>query len=746
MSGGFRSKRTAVTGWLLMVISLVIGATPSQSLRAEIVVGVAPTKPQDVGFQLTVLSEQVGGDGFHPLKLRFVPLGASFTRQRNLRILLRPRTTYQTRLDYQYAVDVVVPEGVTAHQVDVNVPSYYRWDWIAIVIEEDGRRTHRRASRTSIPQPVQYWGQQQSIGVVIPLDARLQNGVWERFPDLRALSSVIGNDSIPRNKKADRLTDQDAFNFASQLDSGRLRFRIQQEASLRDDWLAYSQLDTLILPCSVLLRLERERPKILRAIQKWVAAGGQIWTYDLPADGFEAGHWLATPNDVDATNYVGDFTNAMELNSKNIEHNYVYQEYSGSFYYNETIVSANRNRGDFYKDLEDANSPMAKKLDRDELKQLVRAFPYGFGRVALIDQADPFPGSFHLWLALKQSGRSWHQRQGVNISSGSESYWRWLISTVGQPPVSIFVLLNGVFVIVMGPVLYFVLRRRGKLHWLYFLAPTLAFLVTGCLFLYAFLSDGLSNRAKVRQLTWIDARSPSVSADPDFAAGIASQADHYPAVDQLRHTYYTIADSKKGLHFPIDSMVLPVSNYEIITGYTYRTSDQESSGDYLIEQLPESRRFYGSFLSTRSQTEFLETQPSFQSLPIKIDSSGNVPTVTNQLDEPLEAIAYRDDRGGYWVAYKLSAGQTTTFERAEPNILGTVLRDRLEPDANRVPAAFRNFFSDSSRTGLEQKVAELNRRSTTKAFVAITAIDPERFALDDCVQEGCVRVIAGLLP
>ena len=63
---------------------------------------------------------------------------------------------------------------------------------------------------------------------------------------------------------------------------------------------------------------------------------------------------------------------------------------------------------------------------------------------------------------------------GIDVPRGNDNYWMWLISSVGQPPVKSFLLLNTLFVILVGPVCYYFFRRRGRLYLLYFFAPCMA--------------------------------------------------------------------------------------------------------------------------------------------------------------------------------------------------------------------------------------------------------------------------------
>ena len=729
----------------LCAASILI-AVPDRSAAFEIPLGSAPTDPVKAGFRLTVVSQRLSNEGFQPLKLRFAPIGKSFTRQRNFRILLRPRSTYQSSIDYQYAVDITVPEGATTYDAPILLPCYLRWEWCAVVIEEDGRRLDRSPPRIFFPPSAQDWGQHLSVGIVVPKDGVKKAGVWEQFPDTRAMVTVLGDNAIPLDADTHRLTGKQAFDYATQLQAGWLRFRDIGEQELPSSWLEYSQLDALLIPFPVLARIEVDLPDSLIAIQHWVATGGQLWTYDLPVGGLRADHWLSGNRDKNDVRFIADPKKSMNLGTANQEMISTYQPWgSGGFYADQANVGQGRMRREFYDDLAKARNPMVATIDRNQFAKTVQSMPYAMGRVVLIDQKDPFPGSFQLWKAIGQGSPTWNERNGVDYANGTESFWQWMMSTVGRPPVTMFVLLNGLFVLVMGPLLYFVLRRRGRLYLLYFLAPALAFFATSSLFLYAFMSDGLANRARLRQLTWIDATH--ARRDADATDHVDQQ--RYPTVNQIRHTYYTVVDSGQGLTFPLDSLVLPVKATPNHSGYSYRSASAEYSGDYLIDQMGRSRRYHGAFLATRAQTHFTETSPTFEPLPIQISMVDTKPEVKNHLDSGLNAVAFRDENGAYWAAYGIASGASSPMEKVGREVFSGLIVDKLEPETSQIPAPFQNRLSMEDRTELESHawaLANHQEYSRSKAFIAITEVESKRFALRDCDQEECHRVIIGVLP
>ncbi|WP_182867210.1 hypothetical protein [Stieleria mannarensis] len=755
--------------WALMMV-------PAAAEETQL--GAAPSNPAQAGFTMFVISERLGNEGFQPITLRFQAIGKSFTRQRRLRILFRPRTQYATKIDFQFACDVTVPQGVKTFDQPVLVPHFYRWESCSVQIIEDGRRLGKLASKLAIPPNVKDWGQYMSIGIMIPRDAATSTAAWARFPDVRSIVTVLGEGPISTKDDIKRLGDKQARKLIDDVVYGWARFRLIEEDALQGSWIGYSQLDLILAPYPLLRRIEQEQPERSAEIKRWVSAGGQIWAYAAPppagappagtqpagappAGAPPAGtppagtppaqppsatlsaSWLAGEQiDVNkAIRYTANPATSLSLREPNDLSAIQYQPWNyGSYYSNSYAYGASETtRKSVYEDLVAAKHPMVQTIPRGKLAAGLGVMPYGWGRVVLIDQEDPFPGSFQFWKALEMDKQRWGERNGVEYATGNDSYWAWLMSTVGQPPVTMFVILNGLFVLVMGPLLYFGLRRRGRLYLLYFLAPTLAFLTTMGLAFYAFLSDGFDNRARIRQLTWIDGRHPVSDAREN-------QTPRYPIVDQSRQTYYTVVDNQRGLRFDGDAFVLPVHHSEMMNTYNYYVADDSRPGEYLIDQIGNDRRYSGDFLPTRTQVHYLVTRPGEGECPLGITLGGDAVRLTNHLSTPLSIVGVRDDKGKYWIARNVAGGATVTLNKAASNVFLEIAEGVIDPDSTQMPTPYQNRVSMNDRTAVEEQLLTFTRNPQWRSFLALTEVDEDQFALRQCVQDECVRMIGGLLP
>lgn len=735
-----------------LVGMIMLGAT-SHSLAGELLkLGTAPSDPIKAGFILDVSSPRLGGDGLQPLVLNFRPIGKRFNRQRRLRIQFRPRADYATKLDYQYSQDVVVPQDATDHTVSVLVPHFYRWQSCAVSVFENGRRWGKAPLNLAMSSLTQDWGQHVSVGIIRPKGGFEKGKPWSQTPDVRSLVTILGSGPINDNVKP-RLNNQESLTFIDNLNTGFVRFRLLGEDELPASWMGHSQLDVIMVPLPVLVQIEKEQPEQYKAIEDWVTTGGHLWIHaaaELVAQSNAAANTGTSantgtpiqsiimgprPNKQRKIPLLPNLKRSMRLEAANETGPIEYQPWGmGSFYANNYNNSGNEpKRKTVFEKLVQAKHPAVADPSQKVLMSKLDVIHHGMGRVVLLDDEDPFPGSFKLWQALKSDWQDWNLRHGVNYSNGNESYWAWLMATVGQPPVTMFLILNGLFVIIMGPVLYFMLRKRGRLYLLYFLVPAMAAITTLGLFGYAFISDGFSNRARVRQLTWIDGRQEINGKSP--------------VLNESRQTYYTVVDNRRGLLFDQNALVLPVLYSEMLNNYRYYPADASRSGDYLIEETKAGRRFYGDFLPVRTQKHYLVTQPDRRAFPIQYQFIDGKAVLTHNLDTPLTEIVIIDpDDGKRWMAKDVPSGQEVVMQPAKVDDMNKMTYGIIEPDSETMPKPYQRRFSLTDETYLESFFKEIAGDQPKGAFMAKTTVSADQFALPDCQQEQCVRVIGGRLP
>ena len=403
--------------------------------------------------------------------------------------------------------------------------------------------------------------------------------------------------------KVDRLAHQAAIDFAEKVQPASIQFRTIDESNLQPHWFGYSQLDVIMVAAPVLHRIENQQPDRFEQLQKWLAAGGNLWVY--ACDNSEKSFLQELKIDAIPKNRVtraSSVSSALDLKGTNDRSELVYDQWGGvqraSQKFSYRADTAQLGREEVFRRLKKESHPFASTKSVDQIVAQIAMGSFGLGTVIAIDAEDPFPGSYQFWKSIHdacdQGELVWTQRMGIDVPRGNDNYWMWLIESVGQPPVKSFVLLNTLFVILIGPVCYYYFRRRGRLYLLYLVAPLMALAVTLCLFAYALAADGTKTKLRSRQLTWIDS------------------ANRYH-VSQSRQTYYAVLGSGGGITLDGDTAVYPVRNSPAFNRY-YRTRGRNPrQGKYTVDD--RVQRLAGAFLPARSQVQYLMTKP------IQVDAS-----------------------------------------------------------------------------------------------------------------------------
>jgi hypothetical protein len=202
-------------------------------------------------------------------------------------------------------------------------------------------------------------------------------------------------------------------------------------------------------------------------------------------------------------------------------------------------------------------------------------------------------------------------------------YWNLLIPGVGDAPVTSFLVLISLFVVVIGPVNYFMLQQRRKLFLLLLTVPLGAGVITSALFTYALVSDGLGVRLRARSLTRIDQTNGRT-------------------VSWSRQSYYAGLAPSAGMSFPRDAAVYPIDHRP-----TGRYGQPKDVGRRL--RWDSAQRLTQGYLNSRSTAQVIVIESRDTSLGIDIDDAGdesNTPRVTNRLGVDIERLLIRsgDDR------------------------------------------------------------------------------------------------------
>ena len=282
-------------------------------------------------------------------------------------------------------------------------------------------------------------------------------------------------------------------------------------------------------------QVKRQNPEAFQAILAWTSAGGNLLVYGMQDD------WSR----------LSELESLLKLTPKKSipaqDSRRGWTEPNKSDYGRPIPVTAHRMYGPSPTPPRVPSPTVEKLFEKGFAKsKLLRSPPflmreYDMGMVvAIADDAAAGKRAIWNWLlnSLTAQRWDWTQRQRPvgrcrrMSSSGTSDSRR------GAPSGQRFRVLITLFVVAIGPLNYWLLRRRRRLQLLVVTIPLGAAAVTLVLFGYALVADGLGTRVRVRSATLLDQR-------------------HGRAACWARMMYYSGVTPFGGLTFPADVAVLP---------------------------------------------------------------------------------------------------------------------------------------------------------------------------------------------
>ena len=428
---------------------------------------------------------------------------------------------------------------------------------------------------------------------------------------------------------------------------------------LPTQWLGYTSLDQLVLTADQLAQIQSENPEAWVAIARWVRSGGNLWLCDL------GNGWDKLPA---ALERLGP------------------------------LVEANE-EGDvlWYTPFAAQNVSVSSAFLREATAQERGGEPPSGGTAfawrpaslgALLISQPPFDqlsGQEWTWLQ-EQDGQNlgWTARHGTSPNLPNESFANLLIPGVGLAPVTEFRILITLFVLLIGPVNYWFLRRYKRLHLLILSVPLAALVVTLALFAYAVVGDGLSTRLRVRSVTTLDQQAGE-------------------ALSWARLSYYAGLAPSGGLEFPTDAAVYPInpgwtemSNFGGEVQLTPRAL-QWADKQYLTE----------GWLASRTPTQYLTVAARRSDRKLEIAPQGDDVRVTNQLGAAIELLLLRDKDGRLFTGASLAPDASLVLtEVDDESELAGRLRILFQDREPTFPDGF-----DDQRTGMVGRPYQYNYNS-----------------------------------
>lgn len=629
---------------------------PAARSSAQLVTGTSVSNA-DVpnGLVVTIDTRWPGGHGYRPVRVEvksLVPAVANRTFLFELRCF--SLHTESGVMEVKQYVDL--PAGVDQVQATIAVPEQFQVGGFECDVYEDGR--YRRAlsikKGTGAGWSLGYQGwEEASPAVLIVGDAPFDSSSWfQLFP---AAMTNRNWSALPAPGNTAVAPAGTAYPAALTLAEGQLPRR----------WIDYSGIDVIVLSLAQAESLAASRKESWTAISRWTAAGGNLWVYGMGSDWQGLARLeklLALPELPSPDNAVGSGPRGWTLPEPS-------QRMSLLLGVDQTMNLQVQQATAFGQTVEPAAPQPAAAPDEPPPAHFVSRRK-AIGLVVALSEEQVFPSDSARWgWVFNHVGPGrylWARRNGFSLHSDNPDFWTWFISGVGLAPVGTFAVLITLFVIFIGPVNYWWLRRRGKLHLLLVSVPVCALFVTGALFAYGLIADGLSVRTRFRTYTEID----------------QPQGE---AVCWSRSCYYAALSPSGGLQFPDDMLISP---YEDVSQfYNYNSGLRRA-----VDWTDQGQQLRSGWLPARNQTQFMTVRARATPAKLLIEPANTTPSgwnVTNQLQTPVSRLLVIAPDGTPWTARDLAANATAQLVPAN-----------MEDEA----AAFHQAVADNARTSLPPEV------------------------------------------
>ncbi len=594
----------SLLAWLSVSLTTVTATAGTGSVQTR------PTgAPSPRGLRITVDTRWVEGPGYRPVRVTVTAVGASAS-ERAVTIRLHAEHWNQRWGTTTVEQQIVLPAGQTQATATVAMPRYFHWQqfsWDCLIAGRRVKELSRAAGGFTMTG--NFDENDFTSRVLIVSDptkpVRSIKHLVGFLPTFDVDAQHLVNASLWRRHWW-KARDQSLAQFESQW--ATVITRPPSELPIR--FVDYTCLDLVYVPLRELEPLVRQRPAAWQAILRWVAAGGNL-VLEEPASLKMVEQTLAGPGEPaagvwQATQGKLDWPTEFTLQNR---------------YY------AGRRTGP--PAVDPGKTPAVKPLPTFR-----RAMQ--FGQVLAVG-----PGQAELAVELPEKPRpldwkrfAWAKQHGLQPHVPHIEFWNFLIPGVGKPPVAEFGILITVFLVAVGPLSYFLLRRRGRLHVMLLSVPLAATGVTLGLLFYALLSDGLSVRYRMRSVTRLDQTTETAAC-------------------WSRQLYYAGLAPAEGLSFPADTVLfplLPTTQHD--SYYQYRRAPQPTRHWVWRDR----QHLVRGALPARQPTQYLTVSSRSATAKLEISLVG-LPQVRNRLGVGVQKLLVCDESNSLYWAEQIGTGE-----------------------------------------------------------------------------------------
>lgn len=671
--------RVVAMAWVLAAL------VPEQGVLAG--TGDVYVRPGRVsGLEVTVAATWPEVNGTRPCRITIKPLGRSkFKQDRDLTIRMFP---YRWRGESNYKnidveQDLFCEEGTDSATVTIMLQQIGWITGLDLQVYESGQKL-----------------KDVSTTFAFPATNNNRNRFREGLPSILLLDSRADGRAITRSVPVWLGTfDKSMQNLATiqnfDADSGKFelkdmrRFSVLAPRDLPTNWVGLGCLDLVLIQMDELQRMQRLVPDQWSALEAWTLGGGNLVVFDVGRSFHRAGE-LETMLDLSTENAESNKWERPPLKNRTR---------SVEFFSPRSQRLAGRN-------------PVRRGPPASRAETCFMYRPMGGGLlIAATGQKAPFYTEAEWkWFFNSISADRWlaYRRLGAAVESPNSDFWTFRIKGVGRAPVNAFRILITLFVLVIGPLNYFSLRRVRRPSWMLVTVPMGALLATGCLLGYALITDGLGVRARVRSLTHYDQRTGHVQS-------------------WSRQVYYASIVPSGGMSFPEDAMVVPLK-------YPARR-DPRVRRSILWDRSQQILRT--GYLTSRTLAQFfvVRSRESSSGLEV-IEETTGPPQVANRLGVKLRYLYVLDSAGNLYEAENVEIDQQLTLVPADVAVANNRLSKfaRLILDGEQ-GGPYYGRRVDNNLPAPSQETSLLEQR-LSNVRIGATALDAQSFvAVADGSQE-----------
>lgn len=650
----FVSARTILR--LICLVCAIGPATPA--LAWDVVLPQSSVRPTS-GLTIKTDGKGVCGNGYHIVRVFVGPLQGRSKATRTVMITITINSGARNGFVVSKAVEL--PQGSKGVVEKIAVPANQYWWSYGVRVEESGKVLSDLSTR-SVSMSARSSGNSNEPCNILVVDSDAPNreqlanraaltrrfsgadsggkGSRGKLPDIRFMVAPLAPTGSPnyayygslfstsasskrQSKAPKRATDLEILRCVRVQDG--LVLRPFQE--LPDQWLYLTAFDVVVISDEDLQQLKTSAKDHWLALRHWLAAGGMLVVV---GGGIENRQLVALDKQLEAPSDVGFLARGPVWQQPNassrgtaLKGRKRLEEYGSAQVFSDgSAEPAEDTSSSPVSDQSGSSKPVEDPFD-------FRWRRVEFGQVVAVAPRDPFPGRIEDWTwmfnELGQGQWSWTDRHGISTVGDNPDTWSLLVPGIGTPPVGMFLILISLFIILVGPVNYVLLRRWDRLYLLLVTVPVAAAVVVASTLGYAILADGLGVKLRVRSLTMLDQRTGQ-------------------QVSWSWQTYYASLVPSRGLTFPADAAVYPVPG-------EMNDSGRWAFARHLVWE-DTTQRLATGYLGSRIPSMFLVIQPRQSDLCLEVRAAGKKGAelaVTNRLQAHIRMLAISGDDGQlYW--------------------------------------------------------------------------------------------------